>query len=757
LAQTNLYWDTNASGGLGGTTNWTTSGAFWTTNPLGSSTLVSGGWTNGAPWSNSTANNAIFSGTAGTVTLSSSSVYANTVTVNTTDYTFRNSSATSSRGVRTKNGLSLSNNVNLNLTAVVSTNDAGLVIEGLITNVVGATGTSVTITGTTANADSSIRIGLDSGADVYVPINVTTTGNGYACLSIAGNGVTNNIYGNITVSSGSRLTLMQNTNSSTRRLNILGNLSTVNTDLIIGETGAGGLVVLSGSNSFTGLTGSNSIGGDVVLNSGRLAYGSTNAFGTSTVQLKDGTTFGQTGSTGFASTNAADRTLYNNLSVSGNVTLGNPVLSGSGFTCYLAGNINLNAAARTITLSNTIFMSGVISNGGLTVNDTNGSTRSLNLSGNNTYTGATTTTNGGRLYVTGSISNSSSITAEAGGGLGYGSTNAFGTNIIVLKNGSTFGQIADMGSAEADRTLANSLRLDGNTTFGFGTYANFFSGSLDLTGGTRTIALTNSTTISGVISNGGLIVDASNVSATIKGANTYSGGTKLTAGTLIGDTTSLQGVITNNSQLIFNQATNGTFAGALSGTGSLVKTNVGTLTLTNESTYTGATSLSGGTLELNAASGSALKGTASLTVSANATLLLSASEQVSNTAALTLSGGTIQRGSGVNETFGALNLTANSFLNFGSVSESKLIQFGSLNMGAFTLGVTGFFDLNQLAYTASSLEDGASKLGSFTFDNSYQTAFSGSTFTITAIPEPSTMVAALGLAGLMLWTSRRRR
>jgi hypothetical protein len=32
----------------------------------------------------------------------------------------------------------------------------------------------------------------------------------------------------------------------------------------------------------------------------------------------------------------------------------------------------------------------------------------------------------------------------------------------------------------------------------------------------------------------------------------------------------------------------------------------------------------------------------------------------------------------------------------------------------------------------------------------------GSTFTITAIPEPSTYLAAAGLLGLMLWPSRKR-
>jgi hypothetical protein len=49
-------------------------------------------------------------------------------------------------------------------------------------------------------------------------------------------------------------------------------------------------------------------------------------------------------------------------------------------------------------------------------------------------------------------------------------------------------------------------------------------------------------------------------------------------------------------------------------------------------------------------------------------------------------------------------------------------------------------------------------LSSFSFDNSYTTSFSPgtSTFTITAIPEPSTYLAAAGLIGLMLWPARRR-
>jgi autotransporter-associated beta strand protein len=242
---------------------------------------------------------------------------------------------------------------------------------------------------------------------------------------------------------------------------------------------------------------------------------------------------------------------------------------------------------------------------------------------------------------------------------------------------------------------------------------------------------------------------------TLSGAS-YSGGTLINAGALAGSTSGLQGYITNNGTVIFDQGTNGSYAGMLSGTGAVNKAGVGNVTFTTENTYSGGTVVNYGTLTLNASSGSAAKNTASVTVFSGATLLISASEQVTNSAAVTLSGGTISRGSGVSETFGALNLTANSFLNYGSVSESQFIQFGSLSMGEYTLGVTGFANLNQLSYSATSLANGASKLSSFTFDNSYTTSFLGGTFTITAIPETSAYVAALGLLVLMLWPLRHR-
>ena len=88
----------------------------------------------------------------------------------------------------------------------------------------------------------------------------------------------------------------------------------------------------------------------------------------------------------------------------------------------------------------------------------------------------------------------------------------------------------------------------------------------------------------------------------LNGANNYSGGTFVSNGTLQGNATSLQGNIVNNAKVNFDQAGVGTYAGAMSGTGSMTKLNAGTLIMTGANSYTGGTTVSAGTLQGNARS-----------------------------------------------------------------------------------------------------------------------------------------------------------
>ena len=87
----------------------------------------------------------------------------------------------------------------------------------------------------------------------------------------------------------------------------------------------------------------------------------------------------------------------------------------------------------------------------------------------------------------------------------------------------------------------------------------------------------------------------------LNGANAYTGGTTVSGGSLVGDVTSLQGDILNDATLVFNQLSDATFTGNLSGSGVLVKAGGATLTLGGSNTQTGGTVIQGGALVANSA------------------------------------------------------------------------------------------------------------------------------------------------------------
>jgi autotransporter-associated beta strand protein len=85
-------------------------------------------------------------------------------------------------------------------------------------------------------------------------------------------------------------------------------------------------------------------------------------------------------------------------------------------------------------------------------------------------------------------------------------------------------------------------------------------------------------------------------------ANTYAGGTTISAGALQigagGSTGSIVGNVVDNGRLAFDRSNNVTFAGVVSGTGSLTQLGAGTLDLTAANTYAGGTTINDGVLEL---------------------------------------------------------------------------------------------------------------------------------------------------------------
>ncbi|MBJ7328190.1 MAG: autotransporter-associated beta strand repeat-containing protein, partial [Chthoniobacterales bacterium] len=265
------------------------------------------------------------------------------------------------------------------------------------------------------------------------------------------------------------------------------------------------------------------------------------------------------------------------------------------------------------------------------------------------------------------------------------------------------------------------------------------TGTLNLNGGTVTATKISGGNGSATVNfNGGVLKakrDEANLIENLDTANVQSNGLK----------------INSNG---FNVASSQVFTGP----GGLEKLGSGSLTLSGASTYNGTTTVTMGTLNLNNTGGQALGSTGSVSVASGATLLISASNQVNDGGSVTLSGGTIARATGVSETFQNLILTESSFLNFGTTESA-----GSFNFGTFTptdtkvLTFLNFQINNSVSFSAASplsmtfFAAGSGSLG-------LQGTMTGlSTFTITAIPEPSTVVAALGLSALLGWPVIRRR
>ena len=374
-----------------------------------------------------------------------------------------------------------------------------------------------------------------------------------------------------------------------------------------------------------------------------------------------------------------------------------------------------------------------------------------------------------------------------------GSTLAGTTGLA--KSGSGQLVLSGSNSYSGTTTISNGTLRIGNS----GTTGSYSGDTVVASGGTLAFSRTDAYTHGGAISGAGALTKVDAGVVTLTASNSYSGVTTLFAGTLVADNSNAlgSGNITfssgggNTGTIRYTAASAGTdwgarfknstgtirldtdgnnvaLAGAIdsSNTQGLVKSGSGSLTLSGANAYTGTTAVTAGVLELaSTGGGAAAGGTSALSVGTGATLLLSQSDQVNNGATVTLSGGTIQRASGVSEVFGNLNLTAASALDFGS-GGSGFLQFGTYaqDTESALLTVQNFFQGNSLVFSQNLVSAGyldASSSGNynngyFAFADGFTTSWNGTdTFTITAIPEPSTYVVAVGLLGLMLWPARR--
>ena len=180
-----------------------------------------------------------------------------------------------------------------------------------------------------------------------------------------------------------------------------------------------------------------------------------------------------------------------------------------------------------------------------------------------------------------------------------------------------------------------------------------------------------------------------NSTLVLTGANTYTGGTTISAGTLQlgngGTTGSIVGNVLDNGVFAIDHSDAVTFAGAISGTGAFLQIGSGTTTLTGTNTYTGLTTVTAGTLTISST------GSITSNVTNNATFNNAGgtiSGAVTNNAGATFNfNGGLVRDLLTNN--GLVNVNGNSSVDFGIANNGQLNILGGLSTTGSTDNTAG--------------------------------------------------------------------
>ncbi|HFY4876945.1 TPA: fibronectin-binding autotransporter adhesin ShdA [Salmonella enterica subsp. enterica serovar Typhimurium] len=465
-------------------------------------------------------------------------------------------------------------------------------------------------------------------------------------------------HGTFTVDAGSTFTVTSELDETTATSNWNGSKLT--------KQGDGTLILSNTGNDY----------GDTEIDGGILAAKDAAALGTGDVTIAESATLA-----------LSQGTLDNNVTGEGQIVKsGSDELIVTGDNNYSGGTTisggTLTADHADSLGSGDIDNSGVLKVGeGELENILSGSgslvktgTGELTLSGDNTYSGGTTITGG-------------TLTADHADSLGSGDIDNSG----VLKVGEGDLENTLSGSGSLVKTGTGELTLSGG---------NDYSGGTTIIGGTLTAdhadslgtgAVANSGVLQvgegeleNTLSGSGSLVKTGTGELTLSGDNSYSGGTTIIGGTLTADhADSLgTGAVANSGVL---QVGEGELENTLSGSGSLVKTGTGELTLGGDNSYSGATTITDGTLiaaNVNALGSGNIDNSGTLILDANGAFELANVTTHSGATTALAAGSTLDAGQFTQEDGSTLSI------DLGAATDDAVITADSVVLGG-TLNVTG--------------------------------------------------------------------
>ncbi|MFT7883634.1 fibronectin-binding autotransporter adhesin ShdA [Salmonella enterica subsp. enterica serovar Enteritidis] len=440
-----------------------------------------------------------------------------------------------------------------------------------------------------------------------------------------------------------------------------------------------GQIVKSGSDELI-VTGDNTYSGGTTISGGTLTADHADSLGTGAVANSGVLQVGEgelentlSGSGSLVKTGTGELTLSGDNTYSGGTTITGGTLTADHADSLGSGDIDNSGVLKVGEgdLENTLSGSGSLVKTG---------TGELTLSGGNDYSGGTTIIGG-------------TLTADHADSLGTGAV----ANSGVLQVGEGELENTLSGSGSLVKTGTGELTLSGD---------NSYSGGTTIIGGTLTadhadLLGTGAVANSGVLqvgegelentlSGSGSLVKTGTGELTLSGDNSYSGGTTIIGGTLTADHADLlgTGAVANSGVL---QVGEGELENTLSGSGSLVKTGTGELTLSGDNSYSGGTTIIGGTLTADHADS---LGTGAV---ANSGVLQVGEGELENT--LSGSGSLVKTGTGELTLSGDNSYSGDTTIADGTLIAANVNALGSGNIdnsGTLMLDANGAFELANI-------------------------------------------------------------